>query len=111
MMYPKRTQLHSWLFDTAVSATAVLIRSVRCKPYTYNLSMYPPSPTPLEKFKVGIKVRGTLGDDQDRPAFQVDLLLMDDYPADSCAINPMAFLLHLNVFISQNIPFTLNAFD
>ena len=28
---------------------------------------------------------------------QVDLIQMDDYPADSCAINPMAFLLQLVV--------------
>ena len=27
---------------------------------------------------------------------QVDFIQMDDYPADSCAINPAAFLLYVN---------------
>ena len=32
---------------------------------------------------------------------QVDLIQMDDYPADSCAISPMAFLFHTELWYTS----------
>ena len=50
-------------------------------------TMCPACPSPLQKI-IGTDqdCRSWLGDGDDRPA-------MDDYPADICAISPVAFLL------------------
>ena len=43
------------------------------------------------KFRSG---QGARMDDSGLTIFQVDLIQVDDYPADSCAISPMAFLFY-----------------
>ena len=45
----------------------------------------------LEQLGVGVRVIYTLG------TIQVDLIQMDDYPADSCAMSPTAFLLTVQI--------------
>ena len=55
--------------------------------------MFIPSPPGL-KFKLKLKVKVKADELQwmVKTTIQVDIIQMDDNPADSCAISPMAFL-------------------
>ena len=63
--------------------------------------MYPPTPPPppAEKIKVGFQGVSDIiprAMYYDLTTIQVDLIQMDYYPADGCAINPAAFLFTIN---------------